>query len=142
MTAQTVNAGDLKLADEPRQHRFFDFKNSSLIAVSAVALSLDSISTRRGLGIPGTRELNPLARPFVSSTGGEVAYSLGSMGAEIGSMYICHRMERRQQNHGRMWRWAEKAIPVAFTAVEANYARKNYQFITNAPGSLKRSHSF
>jgi hypothetical protein len=72
-------------------HKFLDVKNSLAIAAFGTALAGDSYSTQRGLAYPQLRELNPVARPFVSSRAGEIAYSGASFALFGGGMYLAHR---------------------------------------------------
>jgi hypothetical protein len=72
-------------------HRFFDAKNVSGASAFAVGLAGDAWSTQRALAYPGTREANPLARPFVSSRTGEAVYSGSSLGLMLGGMYLAHK---------------------------------------------------
>jgi hypothetical protein len=90
-------------------HRFFDKKN--VLALSAVGVSLagDGWSTQRALALPGTHEVNPIARPFVSSRGGEVAYSGASFALVAGGLYLAHR------THHHKW---ERIAPFALAGWE------------------------
>lgn len=72
-------------------HKFLDLKNSLAIGAFGAALAADSYSTQRGLAYPQVHEANPLARPFVSSTGGQIAYSSAGFALFAGGMYMVHR---------------------------------------------------
>ena len=72
-------------------HKFLDLKNSMAISAFAAALTGDSYSTQRALAYPGVRERNPVAEPFVSSRGGEIAYSGAGFALFSGSLYLAHR---------------------------------------------------
>src|SRR5262249_23734333 len=76
---------------EPPPHRFLDLKNSLAIGAFGAALAADSYSPPRGLAYPQIRELNPIARPFVSSRAGQVAYSGAGFALFAGGMYAVHR---------------------------------------------------
>jgi hypothetical protein len=75
----------------PAPHRFLDFKNSLAMGAFGFALAADSYSTQRGLAYPQIREVNPIARPFVSSHAGQVAYSGAGFALFAGGMYLVHR---------------------------------------------------
>jgi len=83
-------------------HRFFGAKNVIAASAFAAGLTGDAWSTQRALEYPGTREGNPLARPFVSSRAGEAVYSGGSLGLMLGGMYLAHRT-----NHHKL----ERVVP-------------------------------
>jgi hypothetical protein len=72
-------------------HKFLDLKNSLAMAAFGAALAGDSYSTQAGLAYPQLRELNPLARPFVSSRAGQIAYSGASFALFGGGLYLAHR---------------------------------------------------
>ena len=91
-----LNAADPPLAVRPVKpalppHRFLDLRNSLAIGAFGVALAADSYSTQRALAYPGVHEANPLARPFVSSRGGQIAYSGAGFVLFAGGMYLAHR---------------------------------------------------
>lgn len=92
----SLNEADPPLAVRPVKpalppHKFFDLKNSLAIGAFGVALAADSYSTQRGLAYPGVHEANPLARPFVASRGGQIAYSGTGFALFAGGMYLAHR---------------------------------------------------
>src|SRR5262249_17916311 len=84
-------SGLVTLKPQPEKHRFFDFKNSPALGAAALSLSADAFSTQKGLSYPGFYEVNPLARPFVKTSGGAAVYSAGSLGLLAGAMYLAHR---------------------------------------------------
>jgi hypothetical protein len=90
-------------------HKFFDVKNAFALAAVGVSLAGDGWSTQRALALPGTRELNPVARPFVSSRAGEIAYSGTSFALFAGGMYVAHR------THHHRW---ERIAPFALAGWE------------------------
>ncbi len=91
-------------------HKFFDARNAFAAGAFALGVAGDSWSTQRALQYPGTREANPLARPFVSSRTGEAIYSGGSLGLLMGGMYLAHRT-----NHHKV----ERIVPWALAGWEA-----------------------
>ena len=78
-----------KPAESP--HKFLDLRNSLAIGAFGVALAADSYSTQRALAYPQVHEANPLARPFVTSRGGQIAYSGAGFALFAGGMYLVHR---------------------------------------------------
>ena len=72
-------------------HNFIDFKNSLAMASVAVSLAGDGWSTQRALRLPGAYEMNPLARPFVSSRAGEAAYWGTSFALVAAGVYLAHK---------------------------------------------------
>jgi hypothetical protein len=93
----------------PSQHQFFDVKNSFAAGAFAVGLAGDSWSTQHALAYPGTREANPLARPFVASRSGQAVYSGTSLGLLLGGMYLAHKT-----NHHKL----ERVVPWALAGWE------------------------
>jgi hypothetical protein len=75
----------------PAQHKFFDRKNALAIACVAASLAGDGWSTQRALAMPGAYEVNPVARPFVGSRAGKVAYSGASFALVTGGIYLAHK---------------------------------------------------
>jgi hypothetical protein len=84
-------------------HKFLDIKNSLAIAAFGASLAADSYSTQRGLAYPSLRELNPVARPFVSSRPGEIAYSGASFALFGGGMYLAHRTGHHKLERVAPW---------------------------------------
>jgi hypothetical protein len=95
---------ELRPTPHPTQfrHQFFDTRNAFAAGAFAVGLAGDSWSTQRALAYPGTREANPLARPFVASRTGEAVYSGSSLGLLLGGMYLAHKT-----NHHKL----ERVVP-------------------------------
>jgi hypothetical protein len=87
----------------PTPHRFLDLKNSLAIGAFGAALAADSYSTQRGLAYPQIRELNPVARPFVSSRTGQVAYSGAGFAFFAGGMYVAHRTSHHRMERIAPW---------------------------------------
>jgi hypothetical protein len=105
-TTAPVKLTELNPAPTPHttesQHRFFDSRNAFAASALAVGLAGDSWSTQRALAYPGTREANPLARPFVASSTGAAVYSGSSLGLLLGGMYLAHKT-----NHHKL----ERVVP-------------------------------
>ncbi len=76
------------LRPAPPEHKLFDRKNTVAMACVAASLAGDGWSTQRALAMPGAYEVNPLARPFVGSRAGEIAYSGASFALVTGGMYL------------------------------------------------------
>ena len=100
--------------DSPSAHRFWNRSNTTLVLVDGAAKSFDAYTTHVALrssrtipsvcylGASGQQtcttpttvrrhEANPLARPFVQTTAGQVVYSLGTLAADTGLAYYFHR---------------------------------------------------
>jgi len=84
-------------------HRFFDSKNVFAASAFAVGLAGDAWSTERALSYPGTREGNPLARPFVSSRTGEAVYTGSALGLMLGGMYLAHKTHHHKLERVVPW---------------------------------------
>jgi uncharacterized membrane protein YgdD (TMEM256/DUF423 family) len=84
-------------------HKFLDLKNSLAMATFGAALAGDSYSTQAGLAYPQLRELNPLARPFVSSRAGQIAYSGASFALFGGGLYLAHRTGHHKLERVAPW---------------------------------------
>jgi hypothetical protein len=112
-------AQTLPEAPAPKQHRFFDWINDSGLALSAVGIIGDSVTTQRfpQTGFATISEGNPLARPFTGSAKGQVTISAVGFGGEIGAMYLFHRQERRG-HHPRLFNVLERATPFMVASVE------------------------
>lgn len=111
-----VPGGAQSLPDAPESHRFFDRSNEALIALSAVPIAGDGLSTQAVLA-SGGGEANPLARPFVRTrTGGAFVAGMGFL-SEIGAMYGLHRLGQH--------RW-ERILPLAVSGIETYMTIHNY----------------
>lgn len=106
-----------------RPHRFFDLKNSFALSALAVTLTGDSLSTQKGLGLPGFHEMNPLARPFVQSRPGAAVYAAGSFALLAGGMYVAHRT-----HHHKL----ERIVPFAIAGWEGFLTWRNYHLVSQA----------
>ena len=80
-------------------HRFFDRTNITLTVIESGALLADGIYTQRGLTrYPEiSREMDPLARPFVSrGWPGQIAGGTLVVAADVGLRYLLHRKKRHR----------------------------------------------
>lgn len=93
-------------------HRFFDAKNIALQTLNILAMAADVASTRHALQIPGTSEMNPLAK----SQGGLLALKIAGVGAGLGIAYMTHR-----SGHHKL----ERVIPVVCATPSALAAVHN-----------------
>jgi len=122
-----VKPTELKPAPTPHitefQHHFFDTKNAFAVSALAVGLAGDSWSTQRALAYPGTREANPLARPFVASSTGAAVYSGSSLGLLLGGMYLAHKT-----NHHKL----ERVVPWVLAGWEGFLTGWNLHQISRA----------
>jgi hypothetical protein len=85
-------------AEQP-SHKFFDRTNITLTVIESGALLADGIHTQRGLRrYPETsREVDPLARPFVSrGWPGQIAGGTLVVAADVGLRYWLHRKKRHR----------------------------------------------
>ena len=76
--------------ESANQHRFFDRRNRILFAVSAGMATADFVVTRANLQ-NGGRELNPIVRPFASSTAGLAVNFAGQQIGSVGLSYWFHK---------------------------------------------------
>jgi hypothetical protein len=70
--------------------RFWTPSTIALIAVDGAAKAADSYATRKNID-GGGLEFNPLARPFVHTTGVQVSAMAAMLGAEVATAYLLHR---------------------------------------------------
>jgi len=80
-------------------HRFLDAKNLGLQSLTALIMAADLASTHRALQVPGTHEMNPLAR----SQGALISLKIAGAGAGLGIAYMMHRTGHHK---------AERVIPL------------------------------
>jgi hypothetical protein len=113
-------AAMIKLKRPPAPHGFFDATNTLALGSLAAGLTADALSTQKGLAYPGFYEMNPLARPFVSSRAGAAAYSAGSFALLAGGMYVAHR-----KGHHKL----ERILPFAVAGWEGWLSARNYHVI-------------
>ena len=102
-------------------HPFWDRSNLVRLGINAGAQTLDAVSTQRFLQRGTARELNPLARPFVTrGWDGQAIYSYGlGVALPVDLSYLCHR-----------WGWhkLERATPVLFAVPSGILGGLNYRF--------------
>ena len=102
-------------------HRFWDRSNLIRLGINTGAQTLDAVSTQRFLQRGTARELNPLARPFVTrGWDGQAIYSYGlGVALPVGLSYLCHR-----------WGWhkLERATPILFAVPSGILGGLNYRF--------------
>ncbi|MGA2979690.1 MAG: hypothetical protein ABSD76_08875 [Terriglobales bacterium] len=87
-----ITRGDLAAS------RFWTPSTITLVALDGAAKAADSFVTRENISAGG-EEYDPLARPFVHTTGVLVAAAAALFGAEIATAYMLHR--RHHDNLGR-----------------------------------------
>ncbi|HET9182971.1 MAG TPA: hypothetical protein VFP59_12615 [Candidatus Angelobacter sp.] len=113
----------LKPRTSDMAHSFFDRKNCTAFGFLAAGLTGDALSTQKGLGLPGFREMNPIARPFVKSRAGAAVYSAISFALMGGGMYLAHKT-----NHHKL----ERVLPLVIAGWEGFLAARNYHLISAA----------
>jgi hypothetical protein len=106
-------------------HRFFDGPNITLTAVESGALLADGITTRYALDkYPGSREADPLARPFVSrGWPGQTAGGALVVSADLGIRYWLHRKGKHR---------IERFVPLVLIAYGTLGALHNWKEIRKA----------
>lgn len=104
-------------------HLFFDWKNCAALAAMGAALTGDALSTQKGLGLPGFREINPIARPFVQNRPGAAFYSAASFAFLGAGMYLAHKT-----NHHKL----ERILPFAVAGWEGLLTFHNYHLISSS----------
>jgi len=88
------------LVEQPAPvHRFLDAKNFCVQSINMIMLAADVASTRRALQVPGTSEVNPLAK----SQGALIALKVAGVGAGFGIAYMMHKSGHHK---------AERLIPL------------------------------
>jgi hypothetical protein len=104
----TLRAQEARYAFAVRPHvtdkdlaasRFWTRSTIALVALDGAAKAADSFATRKNIA-GGGAEYNPLARPFVHTTGVQVAAMGAVFGAEIAAAYWTHR--KRHENVGHV----------------------------------------
>jgi hypothetical protein len=78
--------------------RFWKASTIALVTLDGAAKAADSYAPRRNIA-GGGEEYNPLARPFVHTTGVQVAATGALFGAEVATAYLLHK--RRHDNLAR-----------------------------------------
>ncbi len=118
-TSLGIVHGSFRVQPEARDsnspHRFFDRTNVTLTVVEIGAMLADGATTQHGLKkYPGSREGNPLARPFVNAGWpGMIAGGAMVVSGEVGLRYLLHR-----KGHHRWERWIPVFI-IADSTIEA-----------------------
>ena len=80
-----------QVPDAPNTRRFWSAENKIDLSIFAGQLAADAITTQRGLGGEGFREVNPLMRPLVTrGAAGQATASALSFGAGLGTVYLLH----------------------------------------------------
>lgn len=79
-----ISNGDLAAS------RFWTPSTIALVALDGAAKTADSFFTRKNIAGGGV-EYNPLARPFVHTSGVQVAAMAAMLGAEVATAYFLHR---------------------------------------------------
>jgi hypothetical protein len=75
----------------PTAARFWTPSMTALVSLDGAAKAADSFITRRNID-GGGEEHNPLARPFVHTTGLQVAATAALFGTELATAFVLHRM--------------------------------------------------
>jgi hypothetical protein len=83
-------AQPLTLSEPPEHAKFWDRENSFLFAATAALNTADFFATRNNLR-SGGHELNPLTRPFTSSTPLLALNFAGETAGSIGLSYFFHK---------------------------------------------------
>ncbi len=104
--------------DAKAAHPFFDRYNNTLIVVSLLGMTADSITTQRFIS-HGQQEGDPFARPLVKyGWSGQISLTALEAGAEILGMYGLHRIHQHL---------IERMIPVGLAATHGIFAYGNMQ---------------
>ena len=104
VTAQAQDRQPFTDAHPQPTHKFFDRQNLALFALDGSLKATDAYLTHRNIaqyhrqGLPVV-EVNPIARPFVPTTAGQIAFFSGSYAVAIGASYWLHK-----HNHHRLER--------------------------------------
>lgn len=115
-SAQNFVAPSSSLPDAPsQQHRFWNTETRINTGIFAGLVAADAITTQRGLS-QGSREANPVMRPFVTrGAAGQAAGSALGFGAGLGTVYLLHKT-----HHHKAERIALRLIIGVQGAVVAN----------------------
>jgi hypothetical protein len=103
-------------AQELEQHHFFDRSNVMLWSSVAVAHAMDCDSTWKMLDSGAGREIE-LPPALAKSRPGMTLFSVGVVGAQIGSSYLLHRMG---------WHRMERLTSAVHASATAATAFHNY----------------
>lgn len=113
-TVCCVNVHDLP--DAP-SHHFATRASVSAWVTDAGAKAFDAWGTDRTLS-EGGRERDPIAKPFVGSRGGRIAYFGASLGLDIGGSYLLHRTGHHKLE--RILPWAGALMSFGYGAYTAS----------------------
>lgn len=83
---------------DPAASRFWSPSTIALVALDGAAKAADSFVTHENVAAGG-EEYDPLARPFVHTTGVLVAAAAALFGAEIATAYVLHRRHHDSLGH-------------------------------------------
>jgi hypothetical protein len=110
--------------NERDEHRFFSRSNNIRFAALAGLVAVDGATTQIALtNGSGLREVDPLARPFVShGAAGQTAASAVGLGFSLGTCYLLHRT-----GHYRL----ERLMLDASLAVEAETVASNSWYLVH-----------
>lgn len=72
-------------------HPFMSKGNLALWAADGAAKAFDGAATGRVMSGPGAVEHDPIARPFVTNTPGQIAYFSASLAGDIAISYLFHK---------------------------------------------------
>jgi hypothetical protein len=100
-SSATAGANPMIVEQPAPVHQFLDAKNICMQSINIIMLAADAASTNRALQVPGTKEMNPLAR----SQGSLLALKVAGVGAGFGIAYMMHR-----SGHHKVERW----VPLIF----------------------------
>lgn len=97
------------LPDAPSVHSFFDKENTASFTALAGLATVDSVSTQHILNVHHGRELNPIARGFVTrGWKGQMTISALGYGAALATAYTFHRT-----GHHKWERWSTRLAILA-----------------------------
>jgi hypothetical protein len=113
-----------ELPNAPSAHKFLDNQNVADFTILAGLATVDSISTQHILSVHHGRELNPIARVFVThGWTGQMAVSTVGYGAAVTTAYALHRT-----GHHRWERWSMRlAILGEMVSVTSNLTLNAHQ---------------
>jgi hypothetical protein len=116
MLMSSLHAHAQQLPEAPAPHRFLDKSNILLLASTATTISLDGLSSQYCQRW-GSREMNPIARPFIYNRIGDAAYMSVSYGLLVSGMYMAHR---------RGWHRVERLVPLLVNGSETYWTVHNF----------------
>jgi hypothetical protein len=129
--AQTVRP------DAP-SHKFFDTRNLKKIGALTVLIATDGATTQHLIQDYKFREMNPIARPFVTrGNGGQAAASALGWAAALGTSYLFHR-----KGHHRLEEWTLRLLIAGESAAVVNNGVYSFEEITSRSRWRKRKYDF